>query len=43
MKNITKPFVLTALALLSLTGCMTEKERQAIATEKARQEQLARA
>ena len=43
MKNIVKPFALTALALLALTGCMTEKERQAIAAEKARQEQLARA
>ena len=42
MKNILKPFALTVLVLLSLAGCMTEKERQAIAAEKARQEQLAR-
>ena len=43
MKNTVKPFALTTLALLALAGCMTEKERQAIAAEKARQEQLAKA
>ncbi len=35
MKNIVKPFALTALALLALAACMTERERQAIAAERA--------
>ena len=41
MKNMLKPFTLTALVVLSLAGCMTEKERQAIAAEKARQKREA--